>query len=100
MTGDRHPEWKGINYVESTKGNWVQVTGDGSSYGFVDIGLEVASGYGSIPLSKTTPSTTQSISLAIYHRRHFDFRYLRQSFHPKPRHFLLNYPKQLILLRD
>ena len=50
MTGDRHPEWKGINYVESTKGNWVQVTGDGSSYGFVDIGLEIASGYGSIPM--------------------------------------------------
>lgn len=50
MTGDRHPEWKGIHYVESTKGNWVQVTGDGSSYGFVDIGLEVASGYGSIPM--------------------------------------------------
>ena len=50
MAGDSHPEWKGINYVESTKGGWVKVTGDEASYGFVDPGLSVASGYSSIPM--------------------------------------------------
>ena len=50
MSGDNHPDWKGINYVENTGGEWVQVTGDGEEYGFVDAGLSVASGYRSIPL--------------------------------------------------
>ncbi|GLB28818.1 hypothetical protein LAD12857_07410 [Lacrimispora amygdalina] len=50
MAGDSHPEWKGINYVESSKGGWVAVTGDGLSYGFVDAGLSTASDYNSIPM--------------------------------------------------
>lgn len=49
LAGSSHPDWKGINYVESTKGAWVKVTGDGSDYGFVDTGLSVASAYRSIP---------------------------------------------------
>ena len=50
MSGDSHPDWKGINYVENTSGAWVRVTGAGSNYGFVDTGLGVASGYSSIPM--------------------------------------------------
>jgi hypothetical protein len=50
MSGENHPDWKGINYVESTSGAWVRVTGAGSNYGFVDAGLGVASGYSSIPM--------------------------------------------------
>ena len=50
LSGDSHPDWKGINYVESTSGAWVRVTGAGSNYGFVDTGLGVASGYSSIPM--------------------------------------------------
>jgi hypothetical protein len=48
--GDRHPDWKSIYYVENTRGQWIPVTGDGANYGFVDSGLSVASGYGSIPM--------------------------------------------------
>lgn len=41
-TGESHPDWKLINYVErSTDGEWVKVTGDGYEHGFVDIGLNV-----------------------------------------------------------
>lgn len=40
MMGEDHPEWKGINYVASSSGGWVKVTGDGYNYGFVDIGLD------------------------------------------------------------
>lgn len=51
MAGDSHPEWKGINYVESSKGGWVQVTSSNNrAYGFVDTGLSIASGYNSIPM--------------------------------------------------
>lgn len=41
LAGSSHPEWKGINYVErSSDGKWIQVTGDGYQYGFVNTGLE------------------------------------------------------------
>ena len=51
MAGDSYPEWKGINYVESTSGAWVQVTSYGNDkYGFVDTGLEIASGASNIPM--------------------------------------------------
>lgn len=50
MAGDSHPEWKGINYVESSKGGWVEVSGDGYTYGFVDAGLSTGSSYSSIPM--------------------------------------------------
>lgn len=47
--GENHKDWKLINYVKSTSGQWVKVTGDGYNHGFVDTGLSQASGYGSIP---------------------------------------------------
>ena len=41
MSGDSHPEWKAINYVEKkSTGEWVKVTGKGYTYGFVNTGLE------------------------------------------------------------
>lgn len=49
LSGDSHPHWKAINYVENASGQWVKVTGGGTNYGFVDAGLSVASGYSSIP---------------------------------------------------
>lgn len=49
VAGDAYPNRKGINYVESTNGDWVKVTGDKVEYGFVDTGLDVASSYRSIP---------------------------------------------------
>lgn len=49
LSGDANPHWKAINYVESTAGMWVPVTGDGETYGFVDTGLSVGSGYATIP---------------------------------------------------
>lgn len=49
VAGDSYPNRKGINYVESSKGGWVKVTGDGVDYGFVDTGLDVSSSYSSIP---------------------------------------------------
>jgi len=36
-SGTTHPEWKLINYVESSSGGWVLVAGN---YGFVNTGLE------------------------------------------------------------
>ena len=36
LAGQEHQWYKGVNYVENTSGNWVQVTGDGKDYGFVD----------------------------------------------------------------
>lgn len=47
--GDNHTTWKLINYVQSTAGKWIEVSGDGYSYGFVDTGLSTASGYSTIP---------------------------------------------------
>ncbi len=49
MSGDTNPHWKGINYVEGADGEWIAVTGDNVQYGFVDTGLDYASGYASIP---------------------------------------------------
>ena len=46
--GTNHPTWKLINYVKSTAGEWVRVQGAGYNHGFVDTGLNSASGYGSI----------------------------------------------------
>lgn len=46
--GENHRDWKMINYVKSTSGEWVKVTGDGYNHGFVDTGLGQSSGYGSI----------------------------------------------------
>jgi len=40
MMDEWNPDRKGINYVESSDGQWVKVTGDGYNYGFVDTGLE------------------------------------------------------------
>lgn len=53
LSGQSHPDWKAINYVESTNGTWVQVTGDGSQYGFVDTGLSVGSGPSTISMYGT-----------------------------------------------
>lgn len=51
LSGDSHPEWKAINYVENTNGLWIPVnSSDKLKYGFVDTGLSVASGYSSIPM--------------------------------------------------
>lgn len=47
--GYEHPDWKLINYVKRTDGQWIKVTGDGYEHGFVDTGLSIASGYDSIP---------------------------------------------------
>lgn len=49
LAGDNYPSRKAINYVESSKGEWVPVTGDKAEYGFVDTGLDIASSYRSIP---------------------------------------------------
>lgn len=41
LAGSIYPNLKGINYVErSSDGAWIQVNGDGYSYGFVNTGLE------------------------------------------------------------
>lgn len=48
-SGDTHPDWKGINYIEDASGKWVKVTGDGGDYGFVDTGLSKSSLYSAIP---------------------------------------------------
>lgn len=48
LSGVKNPQWKAIDYVRSTAGSWVPVTGDGVSYGFVDTGLSIASSYSSI----------------------------------------------------
>lgn len=49
LSGDSHPEWKAINYVESTSGTWVRVDKDGAKYGYVNTGLTSGSGYRAIP---------------------------------------------------
>lgn len=50
-TGDNHPDWKLINFVErSTDGEWIPVTGDGYQHGFVDIGLNQGSTPSSISM--------------------------------------------------
>lgn len=44
LSGDTHPEWKAINYVErSTDKAWIKVSGAGKNYGFVDTGLSKGS---------------------------------------------------------
>lgn len=48
--GDSHPDWKRIEQVESSKGGWVPIEADRATYGFVDTGLSVASGYSKIPM--------------------------------------------------
>jgi hypothetical protein len=50
-TGESHPDWKLINFVErSTDGEWIPVTGDGYQHGFVDIGLNQGSTPSSISM--------------------------------------------------
>lgn len=50
LAGDSHPNWKAINKVERTDGVWINIDDDDlDKYGFVDIGLGYASGYGAIP---------------------------------------------------
>lgn len=47
--GSNHNDWKLINYVQSTSGQWVKVQGAGYNHGFVDTGLATnGSGYNSI----------------------------------------------------
>lgn len=48
--GYNNPWYKLINYVESTDGEWVQVTGDGADYGFVDTGIRSASSFNKIAM--------------------------------------------------
>lgn len=43
-----HSNWKLINYVKSTSGQWVQVSGAGYNHGFVDTGLNSSSLYSGI----------------------------------------------------
>lgn len=41
LSGQSHPNWKSINYVErSSDHQWIPVTGGGYNYGFVNTGLE------------------------------------------------------------
>ena len=53
LAGETHPDWKAINYVERTDGEWIKVDGDGYSYGFVDTGLNVGSGASTISMYGT-----------------------------------------------
>lgn len=48
--GQGRPDWQLIHYVRSTNGTWVKVEGHGSSYGFVNIGLEDGSMYNTISM--------------------------------------------------
>lgn len=48
--GDSHIDWMKVNFVKSTKGNWVQVDENGEKYGFVDTGLSKASAGNQIAL--------------------------------------------------
>lgn len=50
LAGQEHQWYKGINYIESTTGSWVKVTGDGEDYGFVDTGLRSGSSPTSIAM--------------------------------------------------
>lgn len=45
--GDTHKDWMKVNYVQSTRGEWVKVEGAGYGHGFVDTGFGSASGYNS-----------------------------------------------------
>lgn len=47
--GETYGNYKMIDYVKRTDGQWIQVEGNGYNYGFVDTGLASASGYSSIP---------------------------------------------------
>lgn len=54
ICGENHPDWLQIKYVErSTDGEWIPVTGDGYSHGFVDTGLNVSSFPSSISMYGT-----------------------------------------------
>ena len=46
--GQTKKTWKEINYVKSTSGQWVQVSGSGYSHGYVPTRIENSSGYSSI----------------------------------------------------
>lgn len=50
LSGSSHPEWKAINYYQNSAGSWQQINSAGHTYGFVDTGLSVGSGYSSIPM--------------------------------------------------
>lgn len=50
VSGDSHPEWKKIYYVQNSSGNWVRVSGTGYTYGFLDTGLSTGSLYSEIPM--------------------------------------------------
>lgn len=47
--GSEQTHLKLINYVQSSKGKWVQVKGANYEHGFVDSGIRSASGYSKIP---------------------------------------------------
>ncbi len=47
--GSSHNDWKEINYVQHTSGEWVKVNGAGYEHGYVDTGIASASGYTTIP---------------------------------------------------
>lgn len=49
LSGDNHPEWKAINYVQNSNGTWDRVDKNGEKYGFVNTGLASGSGYKAIP---------------------------------------------------
>ncbi len=46
--GADKPYFKAIDYVQSSAGEWVRVTGDGLRHGFVDTGIRSSSGYSKI----------------------------------------------------
>jgi hypothetical protein len=50
LAGQTHLYLKGINYVENTSGQWIQVTGGGADYGFVDTGLQSSSSWSGIAM--------------------------------------------------
>jgi hypothetical protein len=39
-SGDTHPQWKEISYVERSDGQWISVSGAGCDYGYVNTGLD------------------------------------------------------------
>lgn len=47
--GENHNDWKEINYVKSTSGQWVPMKEQWYSHGYVDTGIASASGYNTIP---------------------------------------------------
>ena len=50
LSGSSHPEWKGVNYIEISKENWKRLNPSSGGYGFVDTGLDKASGYAKVPM--------------------------------------------------